>query len=84
LTITAACGNYHSTVETIKVVFHGFSSDKVELDGVQIETDFEDLRQLEPISGIDTFYENKGENLIEKGLQQFSIPYSRNKMTVKW
>lgn len=84
LTITAACGNYYSTVETLKIVFHGFISDKIELDGVQIITDFEDLRQLQPISGIDTFYENKGENLIEKGLQQFSIPYSRNKMTIKW
>jgi alpha-glucosidase len=84
LVITAACGNYKSKATNLKVVFHGFSAENIRVNGIEVKYEFEDLRQLQPITGIDTFFENKGENLIEKSLQVFSCPLITEKISIEW
>jgi alpha-glucosidase len=84
LVITAACGNYKSRATNLKVVFHGFSAENIRVNGIEVKYEFEDFRQLQPITGIDTFFENKGENLIEKSLQVFSCRLITEKISIEW
>lgn len=53
LTIQAAEGGYSSRMKTIKVVMHGFTSDKVHINDERISPVHEEYRFIEPISNFD-------------------------------
>lgn len=79
LTFSACEGLFNSHFETVRVFFHGVEKlDGLELNGNPVAVQTEDHSFFTPISGIDTFYSDKGNDLHIKELPSAVVPYSSN------
>lgn len=66
LLIGVSVGVYTSEFDHIKLTFHGLEQKEIQVNGQNHTLGNEDWHCIEPISGIDTFFADKGEELRAK------------------
>ncbi|MBL4651551.1 MAG: glycoside hydrolase family 31 protein, partial [Flavobacteriales bacterium] len=77
-------GKYKSDFNTIKLFLHGYQSGEVKVNGIAQVTDEECYRFVQPITGIDTFFHDKGEEMKIEHLSFVEFDNSNEEITIEW
>jgi alpha-glucosidase len=84
LHLSASSGTYPTSIQNLRLYFHGRSPLQISINGSHLPTQTETHRFLQPIRGIDTFFTEKGSDLQEDNLAWVEIPYTNQEMSITW
>jgi len=84
LTIGKQKGSFSSEFKKVAVIFHGLTRKKsVTIDGKKKKLETRSNRFVQPISGIDTFFEDKGREL-EADVQCVETVWKKSEIKLSW
>ena len=82
LTFANPEGSFKSNFDTVRIYFHGFKNDKVEVNGAAEYLNFEYFSFLQRLSEFDPLPEHENRFLEIKNLGYIDIPYPNKNLTI--
>jgi len=82
--ISAAEGNYESSIKELKLILHGFEEDSYNVKGESIQADNEEYQFVDPISKFDPVSSEGEHRLKIKSIKSISLKYDGEAIGITW